>query len=297
MVRDFKRQSLQNALLIAVLGDRKRGAIWRLNKWEVGGQTICLQSILAQMSCGDVLQCVGEEVLKEYNNLHHKCALQKHGNRGVHCVGEESCLKAAIDRAGSEGGPGVDDDDDEDEPAETALCAFVANNLHKGGNPTDWQPLQQRWKKREKKEPCRVGDPPLSFGEFIRAHPHGCFVCYGKNSSFQQDHWTYPDHKVDREAYKKADASKKHAPVNVEETKVEVSRMSSASLRMGSQRRSRRSRDPGSLSKTRTRPSTRTRRASAGGRGKVTDSMRSPWTKTTRQTGPLREAPAAKGPG
>ena len=73
-----------------------------------------------------------------------------------------------MDPAGAEVGKGLDDDDDEDEPAETAVCAFMANNLHKGSNRGSWKPLQQGWKKREKKEPRRVGDPPLSFGEFIR---------------------------------------------------------------------------------------------------------------------------------
>ena len=31
----------------------------------------------------------------------------------------------------AEGGEGLDKNDEEDEPAETAVCAFVANNLHK----------------------------------------------------------------------------------------------------------------------------------------------------------------------
>ena len=72
-----------------------------------------------------------------------------------------------MDLTEAEGGDGLDDDDEEDEPAETAVCAFVANNLPKGGNWGSWKPLQQGWRKREKKEPRRVGDPPLSFGEFI----------------------------------------------------------------------------------------------------------------------------------
>ena len=79
--------------------------------------------------------------------------------------------------AGAEGGEGLDHDDDKDEPAETAVCAFVATNSHKGSNGGSWKPLQQGWKKRKKKEPRREGDPPLSFGEFIRAHPQGCFIC------------------------------------------------------------------------------------------------------------------------
>ena len=117
-------------------------------------------------------------------------------------------------------------------PAETAVCTFVANNLHKGGNRGSWKPLQHGWKKREKKEPRRVGDPPLSFGEFIRAHPQGCFVCYGRNSPFQHDHGTCPTHKADTEAYKKAHGSKKRAPTHVREAKVEVSKDELSKLMM-----------------------------------------------------------------
>ena len=48
--------------------------------------------------------------------------------------------------------------------------------LHRGGNQVYWKPLQQGWKKGEKKEPRRIGDPPLSFGEFIRTHPLKLFL-------------------------------------------------------------------------------------------------------------------------
>ena len=39
-----------------------------------------------------------------------------------------------MDLAGAEGVEGLDDDDDEDKPAETAVRAFVANNLHQGSS-------------------------------------------------------------------------------------------------------------------------------------------------------------------
>ena len=76
----------------------------------------------------------------------------------------------------------------------------------------------------EKKEPRGIGDPPLSFGEFIRAHPQGCFVCYGRNKGFNHDHRTCPIHKADTEAYKKVHGSKKRAPAGIRETKVEVTK-------------------------------------------------------------------------
>ena len=65
VTRDVKRHSLRNALLITVTGDREKTAMWRLDECDVGGQTIHLQAIPARMSCDEVLEWVGEEVLKE----------------------------------------------------------------------------------------------------------------------------------------------------------------------------------------------------------------------------------------
>ena len=59
VVQDFKRQSPQNALLITIPGDRKKAAIWHLDESEVGGQTIHLRAVLAQMSCDGVVNRVG----------------------------------------------------------------------------------------------------------------------------------------------------------------------------------------------------------------------------------------------
>ena len=114
------------------------------------------------MSCDDVLESAGQEVLKEYKNLPHHRGLQA-GDRSVGQVGAGSDGEAVINPSGAKGGEGFDDDDAEDEPAETAVCALVANHLHKRSNQGSWKPLQQGWKKREKREPRRVGDPPLSF--------------------------------------------------------------------------------------------------------------------------------------
>ena len=129
-----------------------------------------------------------------------------------------------MDPAGADGDETLVEDDDDDEPAEVAVCAFVANNLSAGNNRGSWKPLQPGWKKKEKRDPRRVGDPPLSFGEFIRAHPQGCFVCYGRKRGFNHDHRTCPVHKADTEAYKKAHGSKKRAPAGIREAKVEVDR-------------------------------------------------------------------------
>ena len=161
VTRDVKRHSLRKALLITVTGDHEKTAMWRLDECDVGGQTICLQAIPARMSCDEVLEWVGEDLLKEYRNLHHTRGL-KAGDRDVNYVGEGSGGESAMDPVGADGDEALDDDDDDDEPAETAVCAFVANNLNTGSNRGSWKPLQKGWKKKEKKEPRRMGDPLLS---------------------------------------------------------------------------------------------------------------------------------------
>ena len=125
-----------------------------------------------------------------------------------------------MDPAGADGDEAPDDDDDDDEPAEMAVCAFVANNLNTGSNRGSCKPLQQGWKQKEKKEPRRIANPPLSCGEFIRAHPQGCLVCYGRNKGFNHDYRTCPIHKADTEVH----GSKKRAPAGIRETKVEVTK-------------------------------------------------------------------------
>ena len=221
VARDVKRHSLRNALLITVTGDREKTAMWRRDECELSSQTIRLQAIPARTSCDEILQWVGEEVLKGNRNLHHTRRLRS-GDRDVNYVGEGPGGEAAMDPAGADGGEALDDDDDDDELAEMAVCAFVANNLNAGSNRGSWKPLQQGRKKKEKKDPRRIGNPPLSFVEFIRAHPQGCFVCYGRKQGFNHDHRTCPIHQADTEAYKKAHGSKKRAPAGTRETKVEV---------------------------------------------------------------------------
>ena len=139
VARDVKRHSLRNALLITVSGDREKTAMWRLDDCEVSGQTIRLQPIPARMSCDEILEWVGEEVLKEYRNLHHTRGLRP-GDRDVNYVGEGPGGEDAMDPAGAGGDETLVDDDDDDEPAEVAVCAFVANNLSAGSKPGTGSP-------------------------------------------------------------------------------------------------------------------------------------------------------------
>ena len=94
MARNFKRQSLRNAL--------HNTALSHLDECEVGGQMIRLQAIPARMSWEDVLEWVGEEVLKEYKNIADNRGLQT-SDRSVRQVGVGSDGEAVVDLAGVEG--------------------------------------------------------------------------------------------------------------------------------------------------------------------------------------------------
>ena len=236
-------------------------------------------------------------MLKEYRNLHHTRSL-KAGDRDVNYVGEGSGGESAMDPAGTETGEALDDEDDDDKPGETAVCAFVATNLNTGSNRGSWKPLQKGWKKKEKKEPRRIGNPPLSFGEFIRARPQGCFVCYGKNKGFNPDHPTCPIHKADTEAYKEVHGSKRRAPAGIRETKVEVTKDKLSKLMsVGTEltkdiQEIKRSWVPKSDSRTRTR----TIRVRKGEGRRVSTRLMRRRVPLLPQATPLSRAPAAKGP-
>ena len=174
VARDVKRHSLRNALLITVSGDREKIAMWRLDECELSGQTIRLQAIPAQMSCDEILEWVGEEVLKEYRNLHHTRGWRL-GDRDVNYVGEGPGGEAAMDPAGTGGDETLVDDDDDDEPAEVAVCAFVAKNLSAGSKPGNWKPLQQGWRKQEKRGPSPHWRPSAVLWGVHTSSPSGLF--------------------------------------------------------------------------------------------------------------------------
>ena len=176
VARDVKGHSLRNALLITVSGDREKTAMWRLDECELSGQTIRLQPIPARMSCDEILEWVGEEVLKEYRNLHHTRGLRP-GDGDVNYVGEGPGGEAAIDPAGAGGDETLVDDDDDDEPAEVAVCDFVAKNLSAGSKPGNWKPLESAALGRGW---CRRAQGwQDQWGRHARSPPERC--CWGQN--------------------------------------------------------------------------------------------------------------------
>ena len=79
-----------------------------------------------------------------------------------------------MDPAGAGGDETLVDDDDDDEPAEVAVCAFVAKNLNTGSKPGNWKPLQQGWRKQEKRDPRRMATLRCPLGVHTSS-PSGLF--------------------------------------------------------------------------------------------------------------------------
>ena len=182
--RDFKRRELRNALLITITGDREKTTMLRLDECDVGGQTPRLQAIQARMTCDEVLEWVGEEVLKEYRNLHHTHGL-KAGDRDVNYVGEGSGGESAMDPAGTEGDEALNDDDDDDQPAEAAVSAFVANNLNTGSNQGNLEaPAEGLEEEREEGSPPHWPPSAVLWGVHTSS-PSGLFRVLWKEQRVQ----------------------------------------------------------------------------------------------------------------
>ena len=85
--------------------------------------------------------------------------------------------------------------------------AFVAHNMKEHGQDRSrWNRLDPRTKNR--KEPRRIGNPPLSFPEYRSQHD-GCWVCYGKGNNHAHDHRHCKVYEEDKKTYFAAHPDKK----------------------------------------------------------------------------------------
>ena len=305
LARDVKRHSLRNALLITVSGDREKTAMWRLDECDVSSQTIRLQAIPARMSCDEILEWVGDEVLKEYRNLHHTRGL-KPGDRDVNYVGEGPGGEAAMDPAGADGDETLVDDDDDNEPAEVAVCAFVANNLSAGSKPETGSPCSRVGGRRRRGTLAALATLrcPLGSSYELTLRAVSCVMGGRKASTMTTEH-APPTRPTRRPTRRRTGRRSVHLRVSGR-PKWRWTRMSSPSwCRRGPSwpRRSRRSRGTGSPGRTtRTRRTTRTTRTRTRTRRLKGEGRRASTRLVPRrlpllpQPTPPSGAPAAKGP-
>ena len=82
---------------------------------------------------------------------------------------------------------------------EAHFFAFVAHNMKENGQDRSrWNRLDPRTKNR--REPRRIGNPPLSFREYRSQHT-GCWVCYGKGNNHAHDHRHCKVYEEDKKTY------------------------------------------------------------------------------------------------
>ena len=90
---------------------------------------------------------------------------------------------------------------------EADFFAFVVHNLKEHGQDRSrWNRLDPRTKIR--KEPRRIGNPPLSFREYRSQHD-GCAVCYGIGNNHAHDHRHSKVYEEDKKTYFAANPDKK----------------------------------------------------------------------------------------
>ena len=89
---------------------------------------------------------------------------------------------------------------------EAVVYTFLAHNLfNQGKDRSKWQPVNRK----QRKEPQRVGSPPLTFKEYITKYRKRCFVCYGRNQAHDHDHKTCKWHAEDKAALARANTHRK----------------------------------------------------------------------------------------
>ena len=76
-----------------------------------------------------------------------------------------------------------------------------------GQDRSRWNCLEPRFNKN-RKEPRRIGNPPLSFREYRSQHD-GCWVCYGKGNNHAHDRRHCKVYEDDKKTYFTAHPNKK----------------------------------------------------------------------------------------
>ena len=181
---------LKNAVYVEVFGDTMGQRLMRLNKAEWRRrEPLRMQVIFARMSLDDIVKYITVELKLNAKNEAHVQDQQGHGHRGH----REDCQPREVKEdtvgnaeEGSGSGQNLGTATTREDQEEAHFFAFVAHNMKEHGqNRSRWNRLDPRTKNR--KEPRRIGNPPLSFCEYKSQHD-GCWVPYGKGNNHALDH-------------------------------------------------------------------------------------------------------------
>ena len=202
---------LKNAAYLEVFGDTMGQRLMRLNNAEWRrGEPLRMQVIFARMSLDEILKYITVELKLNAKNEAHVQDRQGHGHRGhledrQHREVKEDTACTAEEGSGS--GQNLPTATTREDQEEAHFFAFVAHNMKEHGQDrSGWNCLNPRTKNR--KEPRRIGNPPLSFREYRSQHD-GCWVCYSKGNNHAHDHRHCKVYEDDKKTYFAAHPDKK----------------------------------------------------------------------------------------
>ena len=203
---------LKNAVYVEVFGDTMGQRLMRLTNAEWRrGEPLRMQVIFARMSLDEIVKYITVELKLNAKNEAHVQDRQGHGHRGhredrQHREVKEDTVGTAEEGSGS--GQDLWTATTREDHEEAHYFAFVAHNMKEHGQDRSrWNRLDPRFNKN-RKEPRRIGTPPLSFREYRSQHD-GCWVCYGKGNNHAHDHRHCKVYEADKKAYLAARPDKK----------------------------------------------------------------------------------------
>ena len=177
--------------------------LMRLNNVEWRrGEPLMMQVIFARMSLDEIVKYITVELKLNAKNEAHVQDRQGHGHRGhqedrQHREVQGDTVGPAEEGSGS--GQDLWTATTREDYEEAHFFAFVAHNMKEHGqDKSRWNRLDSRTKGR--KEPRRIGNPPLSFREYRSQHDR-CWVCYGKGNNHAHDHRHCMVYEEDKKTY------------------------------------------------------------------------------------------------
>ena len=206
-----RMSGLKNAVYVEVFGDTMGGRLMRLNnvQWR-RGEPLRMQVIFARMSLDEIVKYITVELKLNAKNVAHVQDRQGQGHQGHREDRHHREVKGDMVGTVEEGnGSGQDlwTATTPEDHEEAHFFAFVAHNMKENGQDRSrWNRLDPRTKNR--KEPRRIRNPPLSFREYRSQHD-GCWVCYGKGNNHAHDHRHCKVYEEDKKTYFAARPDKK----------------------------------------------------------------------------------------
>ena len=203
---------LKNAVYVEVFSDTMGQGLLCLNNADGRrGEPLRIQVIFARMSPDEIVKYITVELKLIAKYVAHVQDRQGHKHRGH----PENCQHREVkgDTVGTaEEGSGSGQDlwtaTTREDQEEAHFFVFVAHNMKEHGQDRSrWNRLEPRFNKN-RKEPRRIGNPPLSFREYRSQHD-GCWVCYGKGKNNAHDHRHCKVYEDDKKTYFAAHPDKK----------------------------------------------------------------------------------------